>query len=211
MRQVELNRILSSVLRAQAKRHGWRSVGAQAYWRVSELFFALSVTAVAREHSLHHSLSMKWFTLDRLLWRILGMTSNESQPLSLHATGAFTIAGQELLLGSIRNCVWNKEWLAEQLRSLASSAESKAAEVADAIDDIDDYLAFVEQDHVAFLVQHPRAVVNIWKERLLVAMEKGDREGAAAIAAARVAAQDTGTFMSDGRTFFELAAEHLAR
>ena len=62
-----------------------------------------------------------------------------------------------------------------------------------------------DMDRLAFMRRNPRAVVNVWKEALLVAMATGDVAAAAQIAHARVAAGDSGGFSSGGKSFFERA------
>lgn len=68
----------------------------------------------------------------------------------------------------------------------------------------------MEREHLALLTRHPGAVVNTWKEQLLVALEKGDSQKAAAIAQQRIAAHDSGGFMAEGRTFFQRALAYIA-
>jgi len=211
MRQTELNRLVNALLKGEAKAQGWKSVGGQAYWRISNLFFTLLVVTGAREQSLHYSLRFKWFSPDDLLWKILGMSSNRFGPISLRANGAFTITGQELLSETLKNCEWSREWIQDRIRTIASRAASKSSEVASGVSSIDDYLSFIEREHAALMIRHPNAVVNVWKESLLVALEKGDKHTAAAIAATRIAAKDTGSLVVEGSTFFERAAEYLAR
>jgi hypothetical protein len=53
--------------------------------------------------------------------------------------------------------------------------------------------------------RHPRAVVNVWKETLLVAMLTGDLARAAQIARLCIVAGDSGGFSSGGKSFFERA------
>ena len=211
MKQVSLTRLINKRLKAQAKVKGWKSVGGFAYWRAGDLFFNLGVHTSAQQHTLHYLLLFKWFNLDNLLWRILGLSSNEAGPLSLHANGAFTIAGQEILSNSITNCEWTVARIDDELIAIVSMAQDKSAQVTRDIRNIDEYLVFIEHAHVALMVRHPGARTNLWNERLLVAIEKGDRVSAATIARARIAARDIGGFMTRRQTFYENALDYLTR
>ncbi len=210
LKQTDVNRVLNAVLRNEATARGWKSIGGILYWKDTNLFFMLLVVAVARKRTLYFSLRTKWFRLDDHLWTILGMASNTRQRASLRANGAFTLAGQEILDDLLPDCDWSAEWLGHKVNTVATSAAAKAREVLGAGANIDDYLAFMERQHAALVARYPNAVVNIWVERVLVAIEKGDRRTAADIAAARLAAQDLGTFVVDGRTFYERALDYLA-
>jgi hypothetical protein len=96
-KQSELDRLIRATLRKEAKSRGWESIRGQPFWRDDNLFFSPLVSTGVRERSLSYSLRFKWFSLDDQLWKILGMTSNAHQPMSLRAVGAYTITGQEVL------------------------------------------------------------------------------------------------------------------
>ena len=211
MKQLELNRLLNAILKKEAKSRGWKSIGGQPYWREGDLFFTLLVVPVARQRSLHSSLRIKWFSLDEHLWRVLGMSSNASAPMSLHANGAFTLSGQEVLADTVQDCEWSAQWVEASVRAIASAAADKSAQVSSTTANIDDYLALIEREHTALMARYPKAVVNLWTERLLVALEKNYRRRAADIARERVAARDPGTFVAGGRTFYQRALEYVER
>lgn len=210
MKQKDLTRLLAALLKNEAKARGWRSIAGEPYWTAGPLFFTLVVAANASRHSLYCSLRVKWSCLDDHLWNILGMAENAKAPSSLRANGAFTLSGQEIFAQTHENCDWGEAGLETTLRGVASQAASIAAHVADTTPTIDDYLALVEREHLALLTRHPGAVVNTWKEQLLVALEKGDSQKAAAIAQQRIAAHDSGGFMAEGRTFFQRALAYIA-
>ena len=210
MKQSEIDRELRLLVKAQAKQCGWNSVGGSAYWTLGPLFFQLVPSVNAKQASFACTVRFKWLELDRLLWRVLGMSSNEKEPFSLHANGAFVLTGQEILRCSTSGLCWRPGVLAEAVESAMRQARERANEVASCIASIESYLDFVEREHAAFLQRHPGAVTNVWKEALLVAMQRGDLERAAEIARARIAAGDSGGFSSEGRTFFE-RAEALCR
>jgi hypothetical protein len=211
MKQSELDKLVNSLLKYEAKEIGWKSIGGQVYWLSDYLFFSLLVSTVARDKSMYYRLNFKWFSLDDRLWEILGMPENKKAPVSLRANGAFTIYGQEILSGIISECEWSESWIVASIKEIFSSAGSTASQISNKIVDIDKYLEFLEKAHAELMIRSPMAALNVWKEALLVALEKGDVAAAARIAEARIAAKDSGSFSSHGKTFYECALCYLAQ
>lgn len=209
MKQSELNKLLAATMKSVSKERGWRCVGGQPFWRADNLFFTVLPAAVARERCLYYSLRFKWFSLDDLLWSILGMTANSHAPMSLRANGAFALTGYELLAESRQDCVWITSWLEEAAQSIAAAADAKARTVTDSIDSIQSYLEFIEREHALFMSKHPSARRDLFKEQVLVALERSDYESARAISTERISVRDVGGFISGGRSFFELALAYI--
>ena len=205
MKQSELDRHLKQICKVQAKRRGWKSVGGMAYWTSGSLFFVLVVAASAREDSFYCSLRFKWLELDRVLWRVLGMSSNELEPFSLHANGAFVLTGQEIFNASKHHSVWTDDVLQSKVTEVSKRASQKSQGVASKINSLESYLTFIQQEHEVFMKSFPRAVVNVHKEELLVALICNDRRRAEQIARARIAVHDSGGFSSNGKSFYESA------
>ena len=205
MKQSELDRELRNVCKLEAKGRGWKSVGGMPYWTIGPLFFVLLVSARVKEESFYCSLSVKWLALDRELWRILGMSSNEREPFSLHANGAFVLSGQEILRTSERPIAWANSILQQKVAVAATQAEARAHEVSSSISDLESYIHFIQREHEAFLERYPRAVVNVFREELLAALVSKEFNRAKLIALARIEASDSGGFSSDGKSFYENA------
>jgi|APLak6261669570_1056073.scaffolds.fasta_scaffold02479_5 hypothetical protein len=209
MKQVELDRMVRAELKNEARNRGWKTISNQAYWKVNELFFQLLVSTSAREQVFQYFLRVKWSRLDDQLWKVLGMMSNASEPISLRANGAYTLFGHDVLSDRVTDCEWTTEWLRQNLNPAASRAQKKAAEIASAINNIDDYLAFIELDYQALLERRPDTTYNTWKEQVLAALEKGDVHSAKEIASARVVANDSGGFVVGGHSFYQCVLECL--
>jgi hypothetical protein len=205
MKQSEIDRELRLLAKAEARARRWKSIGTTQYWTMGPLFFALIVSAGAKEGSFHTWLRFKWLDLDRVLWKVLGMSSNEHEPFSLHANGAFVITGWEIQSSIVRELDWQPGVLTHQLQVAAQNAASRSQEIALHVDSLDSYVQFLHVEHKAFMMRYPRAAVNVWKETLLVAMIRGDKDAAAEIARERIAARDSGAFSADGQTFYERA------
>ena len=205
MKQSELDRDVRQVCKLEAKRRGWKSVGGMPYWTIGPLFFVLVISARAKEGSFYCSLHFKWLALDRELWRVLDMSSNEHEPFSLHANGAFVLTGQEILSASERSIVWQEGVLQERVANAANQAEGRAREVASSITSLASYVQFLEREHEAFMERYPRAVVNVHKEELLAALASKEFNRAKQIALGRIEASDSGGFSSNGKTFYENA------
>ena len=205
MKQSELDRELRQVCKLEAKQRGWKSVGGMPYWTIGPLFFALVIAAGAKEGSFYFSLRFKWLALDRELWRILHMSSNEHAPFSLHANGAFVLTGQDILSASERPIVWAEGILHRTVDMTATQAERRAHEVSSGIPTLASYVQFIQREHEAFMERYPRAVVNVHKEELLAALVSMDFSRAKQIALARIEASDSGGFSSNGKSFYENA------
>lgn len=209
MKQVELDRMVRAELKIEACNRGWKTISNQAYWKINELFFQLLVSTSAREQVFQYFLRVKWSRLDDQLWKVLGMMSNASEPMSLRANGAYTLFGHDVLSDRVTDCEWTTEWLRQNLNPAASLAQKKAAEIANSINTIDDYLAFIELDYQALLERRPDTTYNTWKEQVLAALEKGDVHSAKDIASARVAANDSGGFVVGRHSFYQCVLEFL--
>jgi len=205
MKQSELDRELRLLVKAEAKARRWKSIGSTPYWSSGPLFFSITMSAGAKEGSFHAWLRFKWLELDRLLWRVLGMSSNEREPFSLHANGAFVLTGWEIQSSVVRAMDWQPGVLAQQVQVVAQQAADRAQLAALEIDSIDAYVSFLEREYEAFMQTHPQAKVTIWKELLLVSMLRGEKRSAIDIAKDRISKQDSGGFSSGGKTFFERA------
>lgn len=210
-KQAELNRLLSTAVKSDAKARGWRVIAGQAYWRADPLLFTTLPLALARQRSMSFSLRFKWLHLDHRLWEVLGMDANAEAPFSLHANGAFTVAGHDAMESRIEDCEWTPEWLQQQVTEFDTAAAARAAELSRQITTIDAYHDEVRRGHEAIMKRYPNARVDIWQETLLVALERGDRKRAVEIARERIAAGDSGTFIVGGRTFYECAVDYLGR
>jgi hypothetical protein len=205
MKQSELDRDIKRVCKLEAKKLGWKSVGGFAYWTMGPLFFVAVTSASAKEGSFYCSLRFKWLALDRELWRVLGMSENEQAPFSLHANGAFVLTGQEILSSHERHISWEDDVLVTKISLAYAQADQRAKEVASEIKGLDSYIEFIQREHAAFMQRFPRAVVNVHKEELLVALAERQFGRVQEIALTRIKACDTGGFASNGKSFYENA------
>jgi hypothetical protein len=205
MKQSEIDRELRFLAKAEAKARRWRSIGSTQYWTLGPLFFALTVSAGVKEGTFHSWLRFKWLDLDRVLWRVLGMSSHEHEPFSLHANGAFVLTGWEIHGTIARDLNWQPGVLAAQLQMATQRAAARSQDVALQVESLDSYVQFLQQDFSRFILKNPRAAVTVWKETLLVEMLRGNKGAAAVIARERIAAKDSGGFASEGKTFYERA------
>ncbi len=205
MKQSEIDRELRLLAKAEAKARRCKSIASTQYWTLGPLFFALSVSAGAKEGTFHSWLRFKWLDLDRILWKVLGMSSNEREPFSIHANGAFVLTGWEVHSTIVRELNWQAGVLAAQVQMATQQAAARSQEVSLQVESLDSYVHFLQQDFSRFILKYPRAAVTVWKEILLVEMLRGNKGAAAAIARERIEAQDSGGFSSEGKTFYQRA------
>ena len=205
MKQSELDKQLKLVAKTQAKERSWKSVAGVPYWQSGPLFFVLVLSASVKQRSFFASLRFKWLALDSMLWRVLGMEGNEKKPFSLHANGAFALMGTELLSCHEKVCAWESGALEAETYRVMQLAHDCASETANSVSTLDGYLGFIKAKHAALMERHPRAVVTTWPEQLLAAMVADDAQLAKDIAQARIAARDSGGYMSRGLSLYQRA------
>lgn len=205
MKQSEIDRELRLLVKAEAKSRRWKSIATTPYWTIGPLFFSMTLGAGAKEGSFYCYLRFKWLELDRLFWQVLGMSSNEHEPFSLHANGAFVLTGWEVHHTIVRDQEWRTGVLEQLLKAAMQQAAVRAQEVAQDVDSLDSYVRFLTREHQEFMQKHPLAKVSIWKELLLVSMLRGDKKAALDIAKDRIAQDDSGGYLSAGQSFFERA------
>ena len=104
-----------------------------------------------------------------------------------------------------RDLVWDAGVLLQQVQTTARQAAARAQEVSLTVDSLSSYVSFLQHEHAVFMQRHPRAAVSVWKEILLAAMLRGDKQAAAEIARARIVLNDSGGFQAGGRSFYERA------
>src|SRR5574338_83818 len=136
MKQSEIDKELNSIYNTEAKSLGWKSVGGMPYWTIGPLFFVFVSTARIKEKLFSGRLYFKWLELDNMLWRVLNLSSNENEPFSLHANGAFVLSGQEILEISAYDVEWNPDVLAQKAKSALQKAGVRSTEVASQIGSI---------------------------------------------------------------------------
>ncbi len=202
-----MDRELRDLSKSRAKARGWKSVANVVYWTSGPIFFSFVPSAGVKTGSFHCSVRFKWLDLDRVLWRVLDMEANEKAPFSLHANGAFVLTGQGIFSCAEQDHDWLPGVLADRLDRAMDTASIRAGEIAGAVTSLETYLALLEEEHESFMRRHPKAIINIWKERLLASLLVGDTAQAADIARSRIAAHDHGGFTSGGKSFFELARD----
>lgn len=205
MKQAEINKQLTAIVKVVAKQKGWKSVGGMPYWSIGPLFFQLVQGAGAKEGTFYCALRFKWLELDNVLWRVLDMSGNENEPFSLHANGAFVLTGQELFSISKRSLEWLPGVLEQQVNDAVTLGHSRSIQVAEEVGGIESYLSFIRRQHKKFMEKYPLAVVNIWKENLLAALLVGDLSDAEKIARERILVGDNGGFSTGGKSFYECA------
>ena len=180
------------------------------YWTIGPLFFVLVIYARSKEGTFYCSLEFKWLAMDMLLWKILGLSSNENERFSLHANGAFVLHGQQILDASEPPVSWESGVLESKVAKAAERAEQRAREVSTQAATLDCYVAFIRKEHQLFMQRFPQSLANVYKEELLAALIAEDVPRATRIARERIAAADIGGFYSGGKTFYECALAFCA-
>jgi hypothetical protein len=79
-----------AALKRGAKAAGWRFAGGQVFQQSGEWFISI-LTTLLWERGVWASIMIKPMALDALFWDIVGLSENESLPLSFRANGAWVL------------------------------------------------------------------------------------------------------------------------
>lgn len=208
MKQSELSKLVGACLKHEGKALGWKTRAYSAFRVESDMFFSLSVSGHAKEKVLYRRLSCKPMAFDAELWKILGMTDNLQAPLGLRADGAYTLFGIALYEGSVAIPEGGQEEMVNSIHQLLMEAEA-CIKSNQHLRSVDAFMELGEAFNVDILKRVPNTAWNFWTERLIYNVLKGEVDQARAIAAARVAAGDSGRFVVGEQTFYQLAQRLL--
>lgn len=209
MKQSELNKLLNKIAKVTGKNYGWKNKGGFLFIQKGVLFFVLVLLPNGKDSNIHYCLDYKLFEFDHIFWDIVNMKENANQPLSFHATGAFTAPTMRIKDGFIKIDDWTGDSIFHEVKCILQEADSCSSELAARIITPDDNLQYLESLYGELMDRYPKAVINIYKERLMTAILKEEYKTALKIAEDRIAEKDSGNFLIDGKSFYMLAKKYI--
>ncbi len=209
MKQAELNKLLSSVLRQSAKAHKWKCSAGYVFKAADSLFFSIIILGRVKQRHLSYSLSYKLRAFDDLFWKIVKLEENLKQPLSFRASGAWTAPMSEVSKGELPNADWNEGELHKGVDEIIRRCELDAEKVSSEIQGLDDNLRVIEGLHKRHKDEYPNSRKDIWMERLLTSILKQDYRDSERIVRDRLDSGESGGFLSGSKSFYKLADEYL--
>lgn len=211
MKQSEVNKALTTAFKAAVAPTAWKHIAGFLYCRKEKLFFSLIILGNGKSGSIRYTLDYKYFEFDDLFWQIVQLQENARRPLSFRAQGAWVFPSFCIKEGEIPISTWDTEHLMRVVEEVLSEADTLSSEYAERIRTPDQNLAELERLLAGLLKQHPGALVDINRERMMTAILKRDISTARQIARDRISQGDHGGFSMGSRSFFHLSAEFLAR
>lgn len=111
----EIRKALPKIIQAEIKKHGFKKKDYMVWHKKGQLFFTLFlfVRELDGRCYIDAQIHCKPLWIDDLLWDILHMPENKSEPLSLRSVGAFTVRGNGLYSESIELFGWSVDEAAE--------------------------------------------------------------------------------------------------
>lgn len=106
---------------------------------------------------------------------------------------------------------WNVESLEEEMKSLVINADTLTTKISAEITNADENLKYIEKLFMELLEKHPKAVTNIYRERLMTAILQKRYSEALLIAEERIAVNDKGGFIMGDKSFFQCAKAYIQR
>lgn len=210
MKQADLNKRLSDILRETAKCARWKFSRGFLFRATDLLFFEILVNGQAKDFRLSYCLNYKMLEFDDLFWKIVKLEENAKKPLSFRAAGVWTAPTIGVYDGVEHVDGWELGSLTSSVQGIVSNCVSQAGKLETEVKGLEDNLLVVERLHKELLQSSPKSVKNIWRERLLTAILKRDWVNASNIVSDRVANRDFGGFQNAaGETFYEMASDYI--
>lgn len=109
----ELKNTLPKIIQSEIKKYKLKKKDFMVWVQKKELFFDLMIYICERDGRCYCASTerLKPMWLDDLLWDILEMPENKSEPVSLRAIGAFTVYGSEIYESETELLNWELEEL----------------------------------------------------------------------------------------------------
>lgn len=211
MKQTEINKLLNKVGKEVGKKYDWKSSGGFLFKRKGLLFFVLIILGQGKSNKIICSLAYKLFDFDEVFWNIVDLKDNINQPLSFHASGAWTVPTMQINDISLENNDWDEKVLIEKINNVIKEFDEISSNLTKKITTVDENLDYLEMLYINLLHKYPESVLNIYKEKLITAVLKKDYSLALKIAVERITQNDSGGFITGNKTFFTQAKEYLEK
>ncbi len=199
----EFQRLCLEQLQQCVKGTEWKKASNVVYRVEKDFFLAATLAVHLNSKATHATFEVKPIAVDPILWEILDMPENASEPMSFRANGAFTCPMPELAHAEIEPPATSPMQVAAELLAFASRSAASFFEHLKA-------RPFIHQ-----LEQHPNQRERGAYATTLVASHIAEGNSAEATTIARSYSsgemQSCLVLSSKGRTFHDLAIEWLSR
>lgn len=209
MKQAELDKLLNTVSRLAAKSARWQFSRGFVFRTEGFLFFMILIGARAKGRDLWWSLMYKPLQFDDLFWTIVQLEENAKRPLSFRACGAWTAPATTIAEGLVPVVHYEEDETRKGVDRIISECDAKVNQLSSEVCDLQDNIALVERTFEQLLEKYPNTAKNIWVERLLTAILTKEFDKARSIVQDRREKRDSGGFMVNTDTFFDLANNYL--
>lgn len=106
----ELTKVLPKILKDKIKKYKFKKKDLMIWYNKKELFFDLLIDVRVKPDGKRYCTTIekiKPLWLDEMLWDLLKMENNKTEPLSLRTIGAFTVDGAVLFKDMIELTEWS--------------------------------------------------------------------------------------------------------
>lgn len=198
-----IDRIISTRLKEIASNSDFRKKEANIFLRKADFFLSIFICETGINNNIVMAASsFKPMFMDELFWDIMGMNSNSKSPLSLRATGAFTITGLTIFERRVEI--------------------TDISEVSGVVDEMVDksYLEFItvleslsyECDNFIKLAESQNDVhYDMELGKILFSIKNNDYKGAYNIAQKAIILGRKGHFANEGKYIYERVVEYCMK
>lgn len=186
---------LNAAIKKEGKAKDYSSRAQTLYTQINDKFFKADYVFINREISC--SVSVKKYNYDEIFWGIMGCEENVNEPKSLRAVGAF-----------VSPCTPIAIFKFEVASDLVETAQSFVRK-------IDQYIEEFNAAHAdlnRYILHECNDIYYRCEElRLLALIDEGEIEKAVQMASEKVASDETGGWINQGRTFYGGAMDYCQR
>jgi len=209
LKQAEANKLINQLIKANGKKHHWKSSSGFLFIKKENLFFVLIILINAKERRLSYSLYYKLYDFDEVFWHLVDLKENVKMPLSFHANGAWTAPTMEINKGSNNFNEWNTNIIEDNIEQIVIKADGISNQLAEKINSIESNLEFLEKMMSKTLEKFPNTNLNLYREQIMSAILKKNYQQALLICEERIAQKDSGGFMVGNESFYEKSKKYI--
>lgn len=181
---------------------GWKKSGQRLFRELGGFFQEIDISVFLNDEKILVTQKIKPMALDLILWDILGISENASEPLSFRSTGAFTCPGLPIYEELVGGPYCTVSHAVTAIRTIADGNEKLFQKVLSGA------------DFSTLLAQHPNhSERGAYAVTLVTSLiNDGDRDAAANLASAYEAGELSScmNLSCEGVSFHRLALDWLA-
>lgn len=138
----EIRSALPRILQAECRQHKFKKKDYMVWVKNGDLFFTFFPFIYELEGKCFLDIKQQFkpMWIDDLLWDIIDMQENKSEPASLRSTGAFTVNGAQLYKEEIEIFEWSVEEVTDCIKRALAEFKNRIASINES-----DFYLYIEK------------------------------------------------------------------